>query len=159
MQQHPYTRKLHITQAWVLSTKEKKMKKKIDSPNAQIYHHWLYWLGTGTSTQSGKVKLVLWAQTSLLSERVQSCKCFPPVSLMPNINVTKYSKNLFSETICEFWVQIPLRRGVLDTTLCDKVCQWHKASRWFSQGNLVSSTNKTDCHDISEILLKVALNP
>ena len=22
------------------------------------------------------------------------------------------------------WVQIPLRQGVLDTTLCDKVCQW-----------------------------------
>jgi hypothetical protein len=22
------------------------------------------------------------------------------------------------------WVRIPLRRGVLDTTLCDKVCQW-----------------------------------
>jgi len=22
------------------------------------------------------------------------------------------------------WVLIPLRRGVLDATLCDKVCQW-----------------------------------
>ena len=30
--------------------------------------------------------------------------------------------------------------------------------RWFSLGPLVSSTNKTDRHDISEILLKVALN-
>jgi hypothetical protein len=30
--------------------------------------------------------------------------------------------------------------------------------RWFSPGPLVSSTNKTDCHDITEILLKVALN-
>ena len=29
---------------------------------------------------------------------------------------------------------------------------------WFSQVTLVSSTNKTDRHDISEILLKVALN-
>jgi len=29
---------------------------------------------------------------------------------------------------------------------------------WFSLGTPVSSTNKTDCHDISEILLKVALN-
>jgi hypothetical protein len=28
----------------------------------------------------------------------------------------------------------------------------------FSPGTLVSSTNKTDCLDISEILLKVALN-
>jgi hypothetical protein len=29
---------------------------------------------------------------------------------------------------------------------------------WFSQGIPVSSTNKTDRHDIAEILLKVALN-
>jgi thioester reductase-like protein len=29
---------------------------------------------------------------------------------------------------------------------------------WFSPGTLVSSTNKTDLHDITEILLKVALN-
>jgi hypothetical protein len=28
----------------------------------------------------------------------------------------------------------------------------------FSPGTPVSSTNKTDCHDIIEILLKVALN-
>ena len=32
------------------------------------------------------------------------------------------------------------------------------AGRWFSLGTLVSSTNKIDCHDITEILLKVALN-
>jgi hypothetical protein len=30
--------------------------------------------------------------------------------------------------------------------------------RWFSPGTPVSSTNKTDCHDIAEVLLKVALN-
>jgi hypothetical protein len=29
---------------------------------------------------------------------------------------------------------------------------------WFSAGTLVSSTNKTDRHDIIEMLLKVALN-
>jgi hypothetical protein len=29
---------------------------------------------------------------------------------------------------------------------------------WFSPGTQVSSTNKTDRHDITEILLKVALN-
>jgi hypothetical protein len=29
---------------------------------------------------------------------------------------------------------------------------------WFSLGTPVSSTNKTDRHDIAEILLKVALN-
>jgi hypothetical protein len=30
--------------------------------------------------------------------------------------------------------------------------------RWFSPGTPVFSTNKTDRHDITEILLKVALN-
>ena len=43
-------------------------------------------------------------------------------------------------------------QGVLDTTLCDKVCQWLAAGWWFSPGTPVSSTNKT------EILLKVALS-
>jgi len=51
-----------------------------------------------------------------------------------------------------------LMRGVLDTTLCDKVCQWLVADRWFSPVPPVSSTNKTDRHDITEMLLKVALN-
>ena len=46
----------------------------------------------------------------------------------------------------------------LDTTLCDKVCQWLATGRWFSQGTSVSTTNKTDRHDITEILLQVALN-
>jgi hypothetical protein len=52
----------------------------------------------------------------------------------------------------------PLRRGVLHTTLCDKFCQSLAADRWFSLCTLVSLTNKTDRHDITEILLKVALN-
>jgi hypothetical protein len=47
---------------------------------------------------------------------------------------------------------------VLDTTLCDKVCQWLVTGRWFSAGTLVTSTNKTDRHDIAGILLKVELN-
>ena len=56
------------------------------------------------------------------------------------------------------WVQILFRRSILDPTLCDKVCQWLVAGRWFSLDTLVSSTNKTDCYNITEILLKVALN-
>ena len=51
------------------------------------------------------------------------------------------------------WVWIPLRATC--TTLSDKVCQRLVAGRWFSP---VFSTNKTDRHDITEILLKVALN-
>jgi len=56
------------------------------------------------------------------------------------------------------WVRIPLMRGVLDTTVCDKVCQWFAAGRWHSPSIPISFTNETDHHDITEILLKVALH-
>ena len=46
-------------------------------------------------------------------------------------------------------------RITVDTTLCDKVCQWLAAGRWFST---VSSTNKTDHNDLTDLLLEVALN-
>jgi len=55
------------------------------------------------------------------------------------------------------WDRIPLRRGVLNTTLCDKVYQSLVADLWFSPGTPVSFTNKTYHHDV-DILLKVALN-
>ena len=42
-----------------------------------------------------------------------------------------------------FRVRTPLRRGVLHTTLCDKVYQWLAAGQWFSPVTQVSSTNKT----------------
>jgi hypothetical protein len=48
--------------------------------------------------------------------------------------------------------------GVLDTTLCDKDRLLLAAGLWFSPGTQVSSTNKTDRHDITEILLKLAIN-
>jgi hypothetical protein len=54
------------------------------------------------------------------------------------------------------WVWISIRARC--TTLCDKVCQWLATGRWFSPGTPVSSTNKTDRHDITEILCKMALN-
>jgi Na+/pantothenate symporter len=55
------------------------------------------------------------------------------------------------------WVLIPLMPCLLKTTLCDKVCQWLAAGRWFSPGTLISSINKTDRYDKAEIMLKVAL--
>jgi hypothetical protein len=54
------------------------------------------------------------------------------------------------------YVRISIRAKC--TTLCDNVCQRLATGQWFSPGPLVSSTNKTDHHDINEILLKVALN-
>ena len=54
------------------------------------------------------------------------------------------------------WVQISISERC--TALCDKVCQWLATGLWFSPGPPVSSTNKTDHHDITEILLKVTLS-
>jgi hypothetical protein len=66
-----------------------------------------------------------------------------------------YLNYLFIIKIKAYLSSNPFKRGVLNTILCDKVCQWLAAGRWFSP---VSSTNKTDCHNITEIVLKVALN-
>jgi hypothetical protein len=44
------------------------------------------------------------------------------------------------------------------TTLCEKVVQRLATGQWFSAGAPISSTNRTDRHDITEILLKVALS-
>ena len=54
------------------------------------------------------------------------------------------------------WVRISIRARY--SSLCDKVCRWLATGRRFSPGPPVSSTNKTDSHDITELLLKVALN-
>ena len=57
---------------------------------------------------------------------------------------------------CEF--KSHLWRGVLHTTFCDKFCQLFAAGQCFSLGTPVSSTNKTNIHDIAKILLKVSLS-
>jgi len=56
------------------------------------------------------------------------------------------------------WTPMPLRRGVLDTTLRDQFFLWLTTSQWYSPCTPVSSTNKIYHHNITEILLKVALN-
>ena len=60
-----------------------------------------------------------------------------------------------SYLLYQFWPRS--LRGVLDTTVCDKVCQWLPTDGLFSPDTPVSSINKADRHDIAEILLKVEL--
>jgi len=60
----------------------------------------------------------------------------------------KLKIQVYLHVVLFLWTELPtspnvlLQAGVLDTTLCDKVCQWYKSDR----------------HDITEISLKVALN-
>jgi prolipoprotein diacylglyceryltransferase len=62
-----------------------------------------------------------------------------------------HDRTLFGFIICNqclsplmLWVRIPPKLVLLNITLCDKVCQWLAADRWFSPGTPVSSTNKTN---------------
>ena len=63
-----------------------------------------------------------------------------------------FTTNYAFSTYHHYW------RGVLDITVCDKVCQRLAPIRWVSPGTPVSSNNKTNCYDITEILLRVAFN-
>ena len=68
-------------------------------------------------------------------------------------NVTLFdSSTKYHHYNCEF--EPRSGRGIVDTTIYDKVCQWLATGRWV----FFPPTNKTDRHDITEILLKVALN-
>jgi hypothetical protein len=65
-------------------------------------------------------------------------------------NCLKWGKR-YATTIFRFFL--------LCLNVCiNKVCQWLATGQWFSLGTPVSSINKTDRHDVTEILLKVALN-
>jgi hypothetical protein len=63
---------------------------------------------------------------------------------------TTWAISAYHHYSCEFeprsW------RGVLNAALYDEVCQWFATGQWFSPGTPLSSTNKTDHHDITEIL-------
>ena len=63
---------------------------------------------------------------------------------------TTYAIGAYQHWCCEFRARC--------TPLCDKVCQWLSAGRWGSKGTQVFSTNKTDCHDITKILLNSFIN-
>ena len=67
------------------------------------------------------------------------------------LSISKYS-NIIKLLSISSW------RGLIETTACDKVCQWLEVCRWFSSGTLVSSTNRNDPCDITEIWFKVASN-
>ena len=55
---------------------------------------------------------------------------------------------------------VPYKNGLrLNRIARDKVCQLPAQGRWFSPGTPASSTSKTDRREMTEILLKVALNP
>jgi hypothetical protein len=70
--------------------------------------------------------------------------------------ITAYAISAYHNYRCQFESRSVEVYSI--STLCETFCQWLAAGRWFSPDIPVSSTNTTDRHEISEILLKVALN-
>jgi hypothetical protein len=48
----------------ILNETKNQERDKINNPNTQIHDYSLSWLSTGSSIKSGRVKLILWVQTS-----------------------------------------------------------------------------------------------
>ena len=85
--------------------------------------------------------------------------------MLPSLNIAvawSYDSWIYNNLCNQYlsplmlWVRISIRGRC--TTLGDKVYPWLATGRWFYPGPPVSSNNKTDRHDIAEILLKMALN-
>ena len=66
---------------------------------------------------------------------------------------TTYAISAYHHWCCEFESRSG-GDGQHSHFITDKICQWLATGRWFSS---VSSTNKTDSHDKTEILLKVCV--
>ena len=67
---------------------------------------------------------------------------------------TTYATSAYHHWCCEF--ESRSGRGVQHYVI--KFVNWLATGRWFTSGPPVSSTNKTDRHNITEIVLKVALS-
>ena len=102
--------------------------------NTDIHDHPIYGLATDSKYVFTPEPLLSWSHGSWISNYLCN-QCLSSLML---------------------WVRILIRARC--KTLCDKLCQWLATGWWFSPGPTVSSTNKTDRHDITKILLKVALN-
>jgi hypothetical protein len=97
-----------------------------------------------------RVKFLYWVQKPVGHFVFASSKTF---SLFTSISSKLECLNYMCNQCLSFltlWDRIPTRRGVLDTALCDKVCQWLVTGRCIFPGTPVFSTNKTDCHDITD---------
>jgi hypothetical protein len=91
---------------------------------------------------------MLWVRISIRARCTTLCLISNIVSLCVSLWIC------YSSTYMYFYYLDCLNR--LDISV--KVGQWLAAGQWLSLGTPVYPTNKTDHHDITEILLKVALN-
>ena len=83
--------------------------------------------------------------------------CIIRIDCVNQINLTQ---PLFGSACIKYgkWAYWGIDFSIRIWNCSDCVVSFCFRGRWFSPGTSVSSTNKTDRHDMTEILLKVALN-
>ena len=86
----------------------------------------------------------------------------PGGSMRQVVGVVGLPSNSYKPITNTAWVPARLsklqKRCTRLASASDKAYQLLAHGRWFSPGTPASSTTKTGCHDIAEILLKVALS-
>jgi hypothetical protein len=100
-------------------------RDKMYSPNTQIHHHSLFWVGTDALFffRIAGVKLVLWVQTSTLDGIMLSFKCCPHMSEM-----STFTYNLANSIIRKNAIIMSIIHNMLD--LHDNHISSSKENRW-----------------------------
>ena len=94
------------------------MDMKRSGQDLNLWHSWCYILVIFNYLQSSEGLSRSWSYGSWIYNYLCN-QCLSPLTML---------------------VRTPLRRGVLNTTVCDQVCQWLATGRWFSLDTPVSST-------------------
>jgi hypothetical protein len=115
----------------IYTISNQKKTGKIDTSNIYINNRSLSWLGTGTSINSGRIKLVLWTQALPLSELVWSFKCFLHVSKIPIVTKNWMSSVVLKNTDSESWKSVPITTNVVSLNPTQTECT-HYNIMWLS---------------------------
>ena len=116
------------------------------------YQFYSFWFDQNGSRTHNLCKYIVHVYTSPMTYTLTITSLWCLVSYRYEISFTQLTRHDTNSCINTICIQC-----VLDTTLCDKICQWLATGRWFSPSTPVYSTSKTDHHEIAEILLKVTL--
>ena len=116
------------------------------------HHKWTHWTQKRPRHMTLETQVLAWNMHKTVSDlkRLKESQPFYFDNWIFNGNT--YIK----QTIKTCTDSLPLKR--LPEYPEKTTVQWFATGRWFSPGIPASSTNKTDRHDIAEILLKVVLN-
>ena len=115
-----------------------KCKGKIMKNNKRLHKHFQLLTLLKVSFYLFSLSIWSWSYDSWIDNYMYLCnQCLLPLTL---------------------WVWTPFISRCTRYNIMWKSLQWLATGWWFSPSIQVSSTNKTDCHNITEILLKVALN-